>query len=134
MKEILSRHRKLCRKKVGKLKRKMLVVTKKIMSRQFPEAEVHKELDTTILCRDTRHSCHDKNETAGSKLCRDIIKICHDIIQEKSQRTGRDKKLQATTEATTKTKDSIARERQIWARKLGIHNTILKCGPTLESL
>ena len=91
----------------------MLVVTKKIMSQQFLEAEVYKEIDRTILCHDTRHSFRDKNETVGSKLCHDIIKVCHDRIQEKSQRTGCDRKLQATTEATTKTKDSIKTERPI---------------------
>ena len=38
---------KLCHNRVDKMKRKMLVATKKIMSRQFPEAEVYKELDAT---------------------------------------------------------------------------------------
>ena len=100
------------------------------MSQQFPKAEVYKELGTKIFCR-------NKNKTAGSKLCRDIIKVCRDRIQEKAQRTGRDRKLQAAT----KTKDSVyditfyvVTERPIWARYLGIHNTVLKCGPTLESL
>ena len=31
------------------MKRKMLIATKKIMSRQIPEAEVYKELGATIL-------------------------------------------------------------------------------------
>ena len=93
----MSRHRKLCRDKVDKLKRKMLVATKKIMSRQLPEAEMYKELSATILCRDIRHSYRDKNKTNGSKLCRDIIKVCRNIIQEKAQRTGRNIKLLAAT-------------------------------------
>ena len=63
---------------------------------------MYKELGVTNLCRDTRHSYCDKNKTAGSKLCRDIIKVCHDRIQEKSQRTSRDRKLQAAIEASNK--------------------------------
>ena len=80
------------------------------MSRQFPETEVYKELGAKILCRDTRHSCCDKNKTVGSKLCRSIIKVFRDRIQEKAQRTCRDRKLQAVTEVKTKTKDSVVTE------------------------
>ena len=69
---------------------------------------MYEELGATILCHDTRHSCHNKNKTARSKLCRDIIKVCHDKIQEKAQIKGRDKKLQAGTEVVTKTEDSDA--------------------------
>ena len=71
---------------------------------------MYEEMGTTILCRDTRHSCHEKNKTVGSKLCRDIIKVCHDRIQEKAKIIGRDRKLQVATEAATKTKDSVAIE------------------------
>ena len=49
-------HRKLCRNIVDKLKRKMLIVTKKIMSRQFPEAEAYKGLGVTnfyVVTQDT---------------------------------------------------------------------------------
>ena len=72
------------------------------MSRQFPKAEVYKELGATILCRDIRHSCHDKNKTGGSKLYHNIIKVSRDRNHEKAQRTGRDRKLQAATKAYDK--------------------------------
>ena len=71
---------------------------------------MYEEMGATILCRDTRHSCREKNKTVGSKLCRDIIKVCHDRIQEKSKRIGHDRKLQASTKAATKTKDSVVKE------------------------
>ena len=44
--EILSRQRKLYRDRVDKLKRKMFIVTRKIVSRQIPEAEGHEKLVT----------------------------------------------------------------------------------------
>ena len=77
---MMSRHRKLCHDKVHKMKRRMLVATKKIMSRKFPEEKVYEELSATILCRNTRHSCRNKNKTVGSKLYRDIIKVYRDRI------------------------------------------------------
>ena len=83
------------------------------MSPQFPEAEVYKELGAIILCHDIRHSYRNKNKIAGSKLYRDIIKVYHEKIQEKAQRTGHDRKLQATIEAVIKTKDSITTELSI---------------------
>ena len=119
----------------------MLVAIKKIMSRQFPEAEVFKELGATILCHDIRHSYHDKNKTVGLKLCPNIFKVYRDRIQEKAQRTGRDIILKAAIEAYDKDqrlcRDKtfyVVIERPIYARNLGIHNNFLKCGPTLESL
>ena len=42
-----DQRRKVCRDIVDKLKRKMLVTTKKIIPRQFLEAEVYKELGAT---------------------------------------------------------------------------------------
>ena len=83
---MMSQHRKLYHDKVHKMKRRMLVATKKIMSRKFSEAKVYEELGATILCR-------NKNKIAGSKLCRDIIKVYRDRIQEKDQRTCRDRKM-----------------------------------------
>ena len=100
--EIAKESKKSCHGRVDKLKRKILVATKNIMSRQFPEAEVYKSWVQQILCRDTRHSCRNKNKTVGSKLCHENIKVYRDRIQEKAQRTGRDRKLQATTEANDK--------------------------------
>ena len=101
---------------------------------------MYKEPGATILCRDTGHS-YDKNMIAGSILYRDIIKVRRDKIQEKAQRTGCDRKMQAATEACDKDRRLcrditfyVATERPIWDRNLGIHNTALKCGPTLESL
>ena len=61
---------------------------------------MYEELGATILCHDTRNSFLDKNKTVGSKLCRDRI-------QEKAQRTSRDRKLQVELEAATKTKDYV---------------------------
>ena len=45
--EIINRSKKSYRNKVYKMKRKMLVATKKLMSRQFLEAEEYKELGAT---------------------------------------------------------------------------------------
>ena len=42
-----KKKKKLCCNRVDKLKIKMLIATKKIMSQQFPEGEVYKELDAT---------------------------------------------------------------------------------------
>ena len=47
MTEIVKKSKKSCYGIVDKLKRKMLVTTKKIMSRQFLEAKVYKELGAT---------------------------------------------------------------------------------------
>ena len=69
---------------------------------------MYKELGTKFFRCDIRQSCRDKNKTVGSKLYCDIIKVYRDRIQEKAQRTGRNRKLQATIEAATKTKDSVA--------------------------
>ena len=78
----------------------MLVVTRKLCHDNFQKEKCIKSWVQHILCRDTRPSCCDKKKTAGSKRCRDIIKVCRDRIKEKSQRTGRDKKLHAMTEAS----------------------------------
>ena len=43
----MSRHRKLCRDKVEKLKVKMFVMTKRFMSRQFSEEEKYEKLVAT---------------------------------------------------------------------------------------
>ena len=80
----------------------MLVATKKIMSRQFLEAEVHKELGTTKFVLRHKTLLSRQEQTAASKLYCDIIKVCRDKIQEKAQRTGHDRKLHAATEASDK--------------------------------
>ena len=85
--------------------------------------------------------CYDKNKTAELKLCLDIIKVCHEIIQEKFREQVATIKLHATIEDNNKDwrlcRDRtfyVTIELPIWAKNLGIHNTVLKCGPTLESL
>ena len=65
---------------------------------------MYEELSATLLCHDTRHSCHEKTKTVGSKLCCNITKVCLDRIQEKAQRTGRDRK----QNPAIKTEDSVA--------------------------
>ena len=45
---------------------------------------------TKFLCRDTGHSCHDKDYTTSAKLCHGIAKLCHDIIQENSMKICHD--------------------------------------------
>ena len=54
------------------------------MSRQIPEVEGHEKLVANRLGRDTRHSCHDKNNTAEENLCQDIIEVCRNMIQEQA--------------------------------------------------
>ena len=84
-----------------------------------------------VLCRNTRHSCRDKNKFIEYKLCRDIIKIFPNTIQEQAKRTGRDRIQEATIEATTKIKSYVLTKRAIWARIFGIHNAINEVRPNI---
>ena len=47
--EIAKDSKKSCRDKANRMKRKMFVMTRKIMSRQIPEAEGHEKLVTNRL-------------------------------------------------------------------------------------
>ena len=94
IKEILSRHRKLCHDRIDKLKRKILVTT----------------LSKSVVTKS----------------------------KEKAQRTGRDKKLYAKTEASDKDwklcRDVmlyVVPKHLIWAIILGIHNTINEVWPNI---
>ena len=46
---VVKEPKKSCCDRVDKLKRKMLVATKKIISQRFPKAEVYKELGATYF-------------------------------------------------------------------------------------
>ena len=73
------------------------------MSRQTPEAEGHEKLVANRFGVATQYiPVCDKNKTATPKLCRDTIKVCRDRIQERAQRTGRDRRLHPTIEARDK--------------------------------
>ena len=73
------------------------------MSRQTLEAEGHEKLVTNRFGVVTQYIfCCNKNKTATPKFCRDIIKVCCDRIQERAQRTGRNRILLETTEANEK--------------------------------
>ena len=63
-----------------------------------------------VLCRDIRHSYHDKNKTVEYNLCSDIIKVYCNTIQKQTQRTGRDRIQEAMTEVETKIESSVAIE------------------------
>ena len=86
----MSRHRKLCRDIIGKLKRKMLVVT----------------LSKSV-------------EIESKKKPIEQVSTKNYSLRQKS---------------ATKTEDFAAIEKPIWAKNLRIHNIVLKCDPTLESL
>ena len=111
------------------------------MSRQIPEAEEHEKLVANRFGVATQ----DIPVATRTRLLHQIsiATLSKSIATEskKELRKGRDKKQQATTEANYKNlklcRDInfyVTIERQIWARILGIHNTIIECGPTLESL
>ena len=72
------------------------------MSQQIQEAKGHEKLVANRFSVTTQGILCDKNKIATQKFCRDIIKVCRDRIQERAQRTGRDKRLHVTTKASDK--------------------------------
>ena len=98
--EIAKELKKLCHDKVNRLKRKMFVTIRKIMSRQTLEAEGHEKLVANRFGVTTQYIL--VATSTRPKFCRNIIKVCRDRIHERAQRTGRDKRLHATIETGDK--------------------------------
>ena len=109
--EIVKEPRKFCRNKVDKLKRKMLVAKKKIISRQFPEAEVYKELGETNFV--SRHKTSPVT-TRTRLLHQNSIATLSKSIKTESKKKLREsvltKNYMLQQKPTTKTKDSVATE------------------------
>ena len=85
--------------RVDKLKRKILVPIKKIMSRQFPDAKVHKELGANKFCVATQ-------DIPIATLSKSVAIESKKKLRE--QVTTKNCRLQQ--KPTTKTKDSVAKK------------------------
>ena len=100
--EFAKDSKKSCHDKVEWLKRKMFVATRKMISRRIPEVkETRSWLQIGLVLRHRISGCV-KNKTATPNFGRDIIKVYRDKIQERVQKSGRDKRMHATTEANDK--------------------------------
>ena len=93
----MSRHRKLCRDKVEVLKVKMLVVTKKFMSLQFPEAEKHE-----------RAGCNKFYVATQDNLVATRTKLLHqNYVATLSKFAAIESKEKLKESIVTKTKNSV---------------------------
>ena len=94
--------KKSYRDRVDKLKRKLFVTTWKIMSRHNLEAEEHEKLVANRFGVATQYIPIAIRTRLLHQNSAAIIKVCRDKIQERAQRTSRDRRLHETTEANDK--------------------------------